>query len=211
MERYYYRFEPEEGKKVDSIEIRATISDAVGSFSFTDIMLQEGRHLTGYSQNTREMLQKLREDSSPAQPKHYNAVVRGTKTLIIPNRGAYWAVEPDAVIVPTALDFQIKHKENLPRGIALGQDRLTRLFYFPGELDSSQELQIIGTERQVLFNGAPAQSFRGQFLYAAWGNPRFPATLQGLEEEQETLRPEPSARVLIEFQEWQLAEGGKRI
>ncbi|MDW7651324.1 MAG: hypothetical protein SCM57_08320 [Bacillota bacterium] len=210
MERYFYRFEPEEGKKVDSIEIRATISDAVGSFSFTDIMLQEGRHLTGYSQDTREMLQKLREDSSPAQPKHYNAVVRGTKTLIIPNRGAYWAVEPDAVIVPTALDFQIKHKENLPRGIALGQDRLTRLFYLPGMLQGNDTLEVVGTEAKVLKNGVPAQ-FRGQFLYAAWGNPRFPVTLQGLEEEQEALRPEPSARVFIELQEWQLAEGGKRI
>lgn len=211
MERYFYRLEPEEEKKVDSIEIRATISDAVGSFSFTDIMLQEGSHLTGYSQNTREMLQKLREDGSPATPKHYNAVVRGTKTIITPNRGAYWAVEPEAVIAPTALDFHIRAKENLPRGIALGQDRLMRIFYFPGELAGNQELQIIGTDRQVLFNGAPAQSFRGQFLYAAWGNPRFPVTLLGLEEEQEALRPEPSTRVLIELQEWQLAEGGKRI
>ncbi|MBS4008173.1 MAG: hypothetical protein KGZ45_07080 [Clostridium sp.] len=210
MKRYLFRFAPEEGKRVASIRVDTVMSDAVGFFSFTDVMLQEGKHLTGYSQNTKEMLQKLRENGSPSPPKHYNAVVRGAKTLIIPNRGAYWAVEPGAVIVPTALDFHIMAKENLSKGVALGQDRLTRLFYFPQALASNQELAVIGTERRVLQNGSPVQ-FKGRFLYAAWGNPRFPVTLLGLGAGQATLRPEPSARVLVTLQEWQLAEGGKRI
>ena len=211
MKRYLFRFAPEEGKRVASIRVDGVMSDAAGSFLFTDVMLQEGKHLTGYSQNTKEMLQKLRENGAPAQPKHYNAVVRGAKTLIVPNRGAYWAVEPGAVIVPTALDFYLRAKENLSKGIALGQDRLTRLFYFSQVLASNQELEIIGTARQVLFDGAPAQSFKGHFLYAAWGNPRFPVTLLGLDAGQAAPRPEPSVRALIEFQEWQLAGGGKRI
>jgi len=210
MKRYLFRFAPEKEKRVASIRVDALMSDAAGSFSFTDVMLQEGRHLTGYTQNTKEMLQKLRENGSPAQPKHYNAVVRGAKTLIVPNRGAYWAVELGAVIVPTALDFRIRAKENLSRGIALGQNRLTRLFYFPGELASNQELEVIGTDRQVLQNSSPVQ-FKGRFLYAAWGNPRFPVTLLGLDAGQTAPRPEPSARMIIELQEWQLSEGGKRI
>jgi len=210
MKRYLFLFAPEEGKRVASIRAQAVMSDAAGSFSFTDVMLQEGKHLTGYSQNSKEMLQKLRENASPAQPKHYNAVVRGAKTLIVPNRGSYWAVEPGAVIVPTALDFRLRAKENLSKGITLGQDRLTRLFYFPQVLANNQELELIGTERQVLQNGSPVQ-FKGRFLYAAWGNPRFPVALLGLDEGQAALRPEPSARVLVELQEWQLSEGGKRI
>ena len=210
MKRYLFRFAPEEGRRVASIRAQAVISDAAGSFLFTDVMLQEGKHLTGYSQNTKELLQKLRENGSPAQPKHYNAVVRGAKTLIVPNRGFYWAVEPGAVIVPTALDFRLMAKDNLSKGIALGQDRLTRLFYFPQALASNQELAVIGTERQVLQNGIPVH-FKGRFLYAAWGNPRFPVTLLGLDAGQATLRPEPSAMVLVTLQEWQLAEGGKRI
>lgn len=210
MKRYLFRFAPGEGKRVASIRVDGVMSDAAGSFLFTDVMLQEGKHLTGYSQNTKEMLQKLRENGAPAQPKHYNAVVRGAKTLIVPNRGAYWAVEPGAVIVPTALDFHLRAKENLSKGIALGQDRLTRLFYFSQVLASNQELEIIGTDRQVLQSGSSVQ-FKGRFLYAAWGNPRFPVTLLGLDAGQAAPRPEPSARVLIELQEWQLAEGGKRI
>lgn len=206
MKRYLFRFAPEEAKRVASIRVNALMSDAAGSLLLTDVMLQEGKHLTGYSQNTKEMLQKLRENGSPAQPKHYNAVVRGAKTIIIPNRGNYWAVDIEAVIVPTAIDLRIRAKENLPIGIALGQDRLTRLFYFPRALASNQELEVIGTERRVLQNGSPVH-FKGQFMYAARGNPRFPVNLRG----EVVLRPEPSARVLIELQEWQLAEGGKRI
>lgn len=157
------------------------------------------------------MLQKLRENASPAPRKHFNAVVRGRKTLIIPNRGAYWSVEPDAVIVPTALDFHLLAKEPLPRGVFLAQDTHTRIFHFLGALESNEQLGIKGTARQVLKNGVPTQGFQGDFLYAAWGNPRFPVSFSGLDAGQVTPRPEPSARVLIDFQEWQLAEGGRRI
>jgi len=174
-------------------------------------MLQDGEQLTGYSQNTKEMLQKLRESGSPAPLKHFNAVIRGRRTLIIPNRGAYWLVEPEAVIVPTALDFHIRAKESLTRGIALWQDQLTRAFSFPEELARNQELEVIGTGRRVLKNGTLTQGFRGDFLYAAWGNPRFPVSFLGHDAGQAAPRPEPSARVLVELQEWQLAEGGRRI
>lgn len=49
MKRYLFRLETEARKRVESVQVKAVMVDAVGSFSFTDVMLQDGEQLTGYS------------------------------------------------------------------------------------------------------------------------------------------------------------------
>ena len=68
-----------EEKSVLNIRVKPFISDSVGKVYFTDIQLQEGNNLTGYTLNTEVMLKKQRENGSAVPKRFYNGVVRSGK------------------------------------------------------------------------------------------------------------------------------------
>ena len=49
-------------QRVVSVTVKPTITDCSGTIYFTDLMLQEGPALTGYTPHTEPFLKKLRED-----------------------------------------------------------------------------------------------------------------------------------------------------
>jgi hypothetical protein len=51
-----------ENKKIFSIAVKPFITDCTGKVYFTDIQVQEGDKLTGYTPNTETMLKKYRVD-----------------------------------------------------------------------------------------------------------------------------------------------------
>ena len=73
--------------RVVSVTVKPTIADCSGTIYFTDLMLQEGPALTGYTPHTEPFLKKLRVDSEVKAPVWFNGVVRGEETVILFNLG----------------------------------------------------------------------------------------------------------------------------
>jgi hypothetical protein len=71
-----------EEKRIVSVTLRPLIADCTGEIYFTDLQLQEGDKLTGYTPHTTVMLR-----SSGNTPRYQNAVVRGSATLVLFNTG----------------------------------------------------------------------------------------------------------------------------
>lgn len=69
--------------RVVSVTVKPTIADCSGTIYFTDLMLQEGPALTGYTPHTEPFLQKLRVDGEVKAPVWFNGVVRGEETVIL--------------------------------------------------------------------------------------------------------------------------------
>ena len=88
-----------EEKKVFNIRVKPFISDCVGKVYFTDIQLQKGSNLTGYTLNTETMLEKLRLDRGISLIRFYNGIVRNKETIVLFNLGTTSA-GLDAFIYP---------------------------------------------------------------------------------------------------------------
>ena len=209
MERLFKQIElEEEAKRVQKIDFKAVIENATGTVTLTDLMLQDGAQVTGHMPATREMLQKLREDSQPAAPKYFNAIVRGRQTLIVPNRGAYWSVPIGTPVVTTAIDFTVLAKTAIPAGMQFSHFHRTRQFAYGSSLSAGDTFEFLSSQRKVAHNGVPTRYYTGFYHQCAAGNSRFNIDLMV---EGAATRPQPTARVLIEIQEWELASGGRML
>lgn len=74
--------------RVVSVTVKPTIADCSGTIYFTDLMLQEGPALTGYTPHTEPFLKKLRVDGEVKAPVWFNGVVRGEETVILVRPGS---------------------------------------------------------------------------------------------------------------------------
>lgn len=68
------------GKRANKISINFKVKNVQGAFNITDIMFQESEVATGYTINTKEMIEESTDDS-----RHYNILIRGTGNGIIVN------------------------------------------------------------------------------------------------------------------------------
>ena len=73
--------------RVVSVTVKPTIADCSGTIYFTDLMLQEGPALTGYSPHTEPFPTKAACDGEVKPPVWFNGVVRGEETVILFNLG----------------------------------------------------------------------------------------------------------------------------
>lgn len=209
MKRLFKVIVPQEKtKKVARLEIRATVQNATGTVSLADLMLQEGAQLSGHMPATREMLRKLRENDLPAAPKHFNALVRGRQTLIVPNRGWYWSVVLGTPVVTTAIDFTVLVKTAIPAGMRFSHFYRTRQLAYGNSLSTGDIFEFLASKRRVAHNGVPTRNYTGFYHQCAAGNSRFNIDLMA---EGAVIRPQPAARLLVEIQEWELAVGGRRL
>lgn len=92
--------------RVVSVTVKPTITDCSGTIYFTDLQLQEGAALTGYTPHTEVFLQKFREDGEVKAPVWFNGVVRGEETVILFNLGQTSA----------GLDVHLYPKSNMEGG-----------------------------------------------------------------------------------------------
>ena len=75
--------------RVVSVTVKPTIADCSGTIYFTDLMLQEGPALTGYTPHTEPFLKKLRVDGEVKPPVWFNGVVRGEETVRPGSEGGF--------------------------------------------------------------------------------------------------------------------------
>lgn len=177
-----------EEKKVFNIRVKPFISDCVGKVFFTDIQLQEGSNLTGYTPNTETMLEKLRLDGSISPIRFYNGIVRNKETIVLFNLGTTSA----------GLDAFIYPNQYMAKGsIELSQGYGSHKLKIKTSLNKDDEIKIKASTRQCLKNGSPTEK-EGFFLYSAAGDSKHIIKLED----------KKSARVLFEFQEMQEGEMG---
>jgi hypothetical protein len=176
-------------KHVAGVTVRLLIADCIGTIYFTDLQLQEGDRLTGYTVHTSKMLTKMQENGQPVLPRHYNGVVRTAETVILFNLGK----------TSVGLDCYIYPMQDMAAGsIELSQGMGAHKARFLDPVNAGDEIAILASSRQCLKNGSPARK-DGFYQYtAAWDSKH---TVK-LEERK-------SSRVLFEFQEMQ--DGGERL
>lgn len=108
--------------RVVSVTVKPTIADCSGTIYFTDLMLQEGPALTGYTPHTEPFLKKLRVDGEVKAPVWFNGVVRGEETVILFNLGETSA----------GLDVHLYPKSDLEAGaVSLCQAWAARRYLSP--------------------------------------------------------------------------------
>jgi hypothetical protein len=175
--------------RVVSITVRLMITDCTGTIYFTDMQLQDGDQLTGYTVHTSKMLTKMQENGQPVPPRHYNGVVRTAETVILFNLGKTSA----------GLDCYIYPIQDMAAGsIEISQGMGAHKVRFLDSVNAGDELTLKASTRRCLKNGSQTPK-DGFYQYsAAWDSKH---TVK-LEERK-------SARVLFEFQEMQ--EGGDRL
>lgn len=174
---------------VVGVTVILKISDCTGIIYFTDLQLQDGDQLTGYTVHTSKMLTKMQENGQPVPLRHYNGVVRTAETVILFNLGKTSA----------GLDCYIYPIQDMAAGsIELSQGVGAHKVKFLDPVNAGDELALKASTRQCLKNGSPTRK-DGFYQYsAAWDSKH----MVKLEERK-------SARVLFEFQEMQ--EGGDRL
>lgn len=175
-----------EEKSVLNIRVKPFISDSVGKVYFTDIQLQEGNNLTGYTLNTEVMLKKQRENGSAVPKRFYNGVVRSGETIVLINLGTTSA----------GLDANLYPIQNMgANSIELSQGAGAHKLKIKTNINKDDEIKIKAPTRECLKNGIPTEK-EGFFQYSAAGDSKHIIKLED----------KKSARVLFEFEEMQEGE-----
>ena len=173
----------EETKRVVSVTVTPKISDCTGTIYYTDLQLQEGSLVSGYTICTEEMM-----DGSE-QPLHWhNAVIRNSAIIVIPNMGETSA----------PLDYYIyPHQPMDPEKIIISQGEGAHAATFADPAVPGDELALLATQRRCLKNGQLTPK-HGFYQYSAAQDSKHPITLQ----------ERSSARLYVEYHETK--EGASR-
>ena len=78
FERFVEVISKKEDKRVVNITARPIVTDCEGDIWFTDLMLQEGDMLSGYTPHTKGLLKESEND-----PVWFNGIVRSEETVIL--------------------------------------------------------------------------------------------------------------------------------
>lgn len=167
-----------ENMRVVSITVRPLISDCTGAIYFTDLQLQEGSRLTGYTPHTTTM---LKNGENP--PRYFNAVVRSGDTLVIHTSGE----------TSTGLDCYIYPNQAMEAGsIKLSQGVGSHEATFLSAANPGDEFALLASERRCLRNGGSTPK-HGFYQYTAVYDDKHLVELE----------KGKSARVYFEFKEMQ--------
>lgn len=171
-------------KRIVSVTIRPLIANCTGEIYYTDLQLQEGDKLTGYTPHNSVMLR-----SSGNTPRYQNAVVRGSATLVLFNTGETSA----------GLDLYIYPKQPMSAGsIEISQGMGSHMCKFTSAVNAGDEFALKAVARECLRNGSPT-SKDGFYQYTAAYDSKH----------QIKLESGKSARVYLEYVE--MMEGDPRL
>ena len=169
-------------KRVVSVTVKPTLTDCSGTLWITDLMLQEGMPVTGYTPKTKDgYLAKWSGDDENESFAWYNGIVRSEATVILFNLGETSA----------GLDIHLYPKSNLAAGsVSLCQGVGGQRVSFPGVLKAEDDLALLASTRECTKNGVPEKK-EGFYQYsAAWDS-----------HHNVKLEDGKSARVLFEIQQ----------
>lgn len=181
FERFVEVISKKEDKRVVNVTVRPFVADCEGAVWFTDLMLQEGDMLSGYTPHTEISLAESEND-----PVWFNGVVRSQETVILANLGGASA----------GLDIHLYPKQAMAAGsVSLAQGAGGQKVSFPAALSADDDLALLASTRECTINGNAAVKY-GFFQYsAAWDSKHIV-----------TLEEGKSARLLFSMQE--MEDGG---
>lgn len=181
FERFIDVISKKEDKRVVSVTVRPFVTDCTGMVRFTDLMLQEGDMLSGYTVSTDVALRK-----SANAPVWFNGVVRSKETVILANLGGTSA----------GLDIHLYPKQAMAAGsVQLAQGTGGHKVSFSAALAKDADLALLASTRECTLNGRKTEKY-GFFQYsAAWDSKHTVALEEG-----------KSARLLFSMQE--MEDGG---
>ena len=177
-------------KRVVSVTVKPTLTDCLGTLWITDLMLQEGKPVTGYAPNPADgLLTKWDGDDENESFVWYNGIVRSEATVILFNLGSTSA----------GLDIRLYPISDMEAGsVSLCQGVGGQKVSFPNALSAGDDLALLASTRECTKNGAPEEK-KGFYQYsAAWDS-----------KHKVTLPEGKTARVLFEIQ--QMQDGGVKI
>lgn len=177
-------------KRVVSITVKPTLTDCSGTLWITDLMLQEGMPVTGYTPQTKDgYLARWNGDEENESLVWYNGVVRSEETVILFNLGGTSA----------GLDIHLYPKSDMAAGsVSFCQGVGGQKVSFPGALKAEDDLALLASTRACTKNGVTEKK-EGFYQYsAAWDS-----------KHKVTLEEGKSARVLFEIQ--QMQDGGVKF
>jgi len=173
-----------EEKRIVNVTLRPLIADCTGEIYYTDLQLQEGDKLTGYTPHNNVMLR-----NSGNTPRYQNAVVRGSATLVLFNTGETSA----------GLDLYIYPKQPMSAGsIEISQGMGSHKCKFTSAVNAGDEFALKAVARECLRNGSRT-SKDGFYQYTAAYDSKH----------QIKLESGKSARVYLEYIE--MMEGDPRL
>jgi len=194
--RFAEAIKPKSDKRVVSVTIRPLLADCTGSIYFTDLQLQEGDKLTGYTQHTTVMLRNPQNSV-----RFHNGVVRSGDTVIIFNLSGIseGATHIDLGGTSSGLDCYIYPIQSMAAGsVSLSQGEGSHEAVFPTVVNAGDELALKASTRQCLHNGIPTPK-HGFYQYTAAQDSKH----------QVKLEDRKSARVYFEYRE--MLEGEPRL
>ena len=173
-----------QAKRVVSITVIPTVTNCSGTIWFTDLMLQEGPALTGYTPHTEVCLKK-----SESAPVWFNGIVRSEETVILLNLGGTVA----------GLDIHLYPKLDMEGGfVTLAQGVGGQKATFPNAMRAGDDVALLASTRECTRNGSTEKK-DGFYQYsAAWDSKHIVSLPQG-----------KSAQLLYSMQE--MDEGGGRL
>lgn len=184
FERFVEVISKKESKRVVSVTVRPFTADCQGAVWFTDLMLQEGDMLSGYTPHTKGLLKKSEND-----PVWFNGIVRSEETVILLNLGGTSA----------GLDIHLYPKQDMDGGaVTLAQGVGGQKATFPNAMNAGDDVALLASTRECTRNGRKETKY-GFFQYsAAWDSKHIVSLPQG-----------KSAQLLYSMQE--MDDGGELL
>lgn len=199
--RYFAGFTPK--KRVVSAEVKFIVQDVEADIRITDIMFQDGAHITGYVPANIELLKR----EQGVIFRHFNAVIRGRALITVFNRAP---VDQDDLKkrVTGGLNYTVRPMWDLPAGaVRLHHQYRTRTFKLNQALKAGDELSFSATKRAVAINGRGIQAWEGYYHTIPGGVGRYEVELV----DPETEKPKGGAYVVFEVDTWLKGVGGERM
>ena len=152
-------------KRVASVTVIPTVTDCSGSIWFTDLQLQEGPALTGYTPHTEVCLKE-----SENAPVWFNGIVRSKETVILLNLGGTSA----------GLDIRLYPKQDMEGGsVMLAQGVGGQKAVFPNAMYAGDDVALLASTRECTRNGVK-EAKDGFYQYsAAWDSKHIVSLPQG--------------------------------
>lgn len=184
FERFVEVISKKENKRVVNVTVRPFVADCEGAVRFTDLMLQEGDMLSGYTPHTEVCLKESEND-----PVWFNGIVRSEETVILLNLGGTSA----------GLDIHLYPKQDMEGGsVTLAQGVGGQKATFPNAMYAGDDVALLASTRECKRNGS-AETKYGFFQYsAAWDSKHIVSLPQG-----------KSAQLLYSMQE--MDDGGELL
>ncbi|WP_091837201.1 hypothetical protein [Marininema halotolerans] len=206
--RYFITFSVDAKRKVQAMDYRYLVSDCEGSVHVTDLMLQIGGAPAGYIPANQELLKRDRDqEDHPITRRHFNGVIRGEKTIAVPNREKVDQEKDLSKRVTGGIDFYLTPTQATSSdGVHFAHQYGQRVMAIHPALVANSELECSASKRQVTIDGAFTSQYSGKFHTCPAGFGIYHLTLLNNQGKQHG-----SGKLRCEVDMWLKGMGGERM